>query len=93
MAKTTKSTSTHTEEFSVSGGDVMVKLKKLLKEGNVRKITVKNKQGKIIAHFPLTIGVVGAVLVPPLAAIGTIVALVSECTIAVTKEKSTSSKA
>ena len=87
-AKKSKTTQTETQEFTVSGGDIMKKLKNLLNEGNIRKVTIKNKTGKVIAEFPLTLGVVGAVIVPPLAAIGTIVALVSECTIAVVREKS-----
>jgi DNA-binding Lrp family transcriptional regulator len=75
-----------TEEFKVSGEEVLRKVKELIKEGNIRKISIKNKEGKIIAEFPLTIGVVGAVIAPVLAAIGAIVALVSECTISVERE-------
>jgi hypothetical protein len=59
-----------TEEFKISGSDIMTKLKKLVNEGNVRKIIVKDKKGKIIAEFPLTVGVVGALLAPILAAVG-----------------------
>lgn len=77
-----------TEEFKVSGENVMKKIKELIKEGNIRKITIKNKEDKVIAVFPLTIGVVGTVLLPVFAAIGTIVALVSECTISVEREQS-----
>lgn len=75
-----------TEEFKVSGGDIVRKIKELINEGNIRRITIKNKEDKIIAEFPLTLGVVGTVLVPVLAAIGTIAALASECTISVEKE-------
>lgn len=75
-----------TEEFKISGEDIMAKLKKLVNEGNVRKIMVKDKKGKIIAEFPLTVGVVGALLVPVLAAVGAIVALASECIISVERE-------
>ncbi len=78
---------TRTEEFKVSGEDVMKKIKELIAEGNIRKITVKNKENKEIAVFPLTLGVVGTVFLPALAAIGTIIALVSECTISVEKEE------
>ena len=76
-----------TEEFKVSGENVMKKIKELINEGNIRKITIKNKEDKIIAVFPLKIGVVGTVFLPVLAAIGTIVALVSECTISVEREE------
>lgn len=76
-----------TEEFKVSGENVMKKIKELIKEGNIRKITIKSKEDKVIAVFPLTLGVVGTVFLPVLAAIGTIVALVSECTISVEREQ------
>ena len=75
-----------TEEFKISGEDIMAKLKKLVNEGNVRKIMIKDKQGKTIAEFPLTVGVVGALLVPVLAAIGAIVALATDCVISVERE-------
>jgi aryl-alcohol dehydrogenase-like predicted oxidoreductase len=75
-----------TEEFKISGDDIMSKLKEVVRAGNVRKITVKEKSGKVIAEFPLTVGVVGALLAPVLAAIGTIVALATDCVIAVERE-------
>jgi phage-related minor tail protein len=76
------------EEFKVSGEKLLGKIKKLLKEGNVRKITIKDKKGKVIIEFPLTIGVIGAVIAPVLAAVGAIAALVTECTISVERTKS-----
>lgn len=75
-----------TEEFKVNGEDLLKKVKSIINEGNVRKITVKNKDGKSIVELPLTIGVVGAALAPLLAAVGAIAALVSECTIVVERE-------
>ncbi len=77
---------TKTEEFKVSGSDLMSKIRELIKEGNIRRISVKDKDGKIVAEFPLTIGVVGVALAAPLAALGAIAALVTECTISVEKE-------
>lgn len=74
------------EEFKVEGEELLKKVKQLIKEGNIRRITIKNKQGKSILEIPLTIGVVGAVLVPTLAAVGAVAALVTECTIAVERE-------
>lgn len=74
------------EEFSVSGDELLGRVKKLIAEGNVRRITIRDKQGKTIVEMPLTVGVVGAVLAAPLAAIGAIAALVTECTIAVERE-------
>ncbi len=75
-----------TEEFKVNGEDLLKKVKAIIAEGNVRRITVKNKEGKSIVELPLTIGVVGAALAPLLAGIGAIAALVTECTIVVERE-------
>lgn len=72
-----------TEEFSVNGDDLLKKVKEIIAEGNVRRITVRDKRGKNLVELPLTIGVVGAVLAPVLAAVGAIAALVTECTIVV----------
>lgn len=77
---------TKQEEFKVSGDGLLAKVKQLINEGNIRKITIKDKNGKEFISFPLTIGVVGAVLAPILAAVGAIAALVSECTISVERE-------
>ena len=74
------------EEFSVKGEEVIRKVKELIKEGNIRRIIIKDKKGKILIELPLTIGVVGALLAPPLAAVGAIAALVTECTIAVERD-------
>ena len=74
------------EEFKVKGDELLAKVKQLIKEGNVRQITIKNKDGKTLVVLPLTVGVVGAVLVPVLAAVGTIAALVTECTITVERK-------
>jgi hypothetical protein len=74
------------EEFKINGEDLLKKVRELIEEGNVRRITIKNKEGKSIVELPLTVGVVGAVLAPPLAAVGAIAALVTECTILVERE-------
>jgi len=75
------------EEYSkVKGEKLLGKVKELIKEGNVREITIKNRDGKKLITLPLTIGVVGAVLAPPLVAVGAIVALVSDCTISVKRK-------
>jgi Flp pilus assembly pilin Flp len=76
---------TWTEEFKVSGGEILNKLKELLHEGNIRRIILKDEQGKTFIEFPLTMGIVGAALLPVLAAIGAIAALVSKLTIVVEK--------
>jgi len=81
MAKTTK------EFFKINGENLLKKVKELIEEGNVTKITIKDKSGKELMTFPLTIGVVGAVLAPVLAAVGALAALIGECTVAVEKEE------
>ena len=74
------------EEFKVNGEMLLKKVNELVKEGNIRKITIKDKDGKEIMSFPLTFGVVGAVLAPILAAVGAVAALVTECTISVERK-------
>lgn len=76
-----------TEEFKVNGEDLLKSVKKLIAEGNVRRIIIKSKEGKDIMELPLTIGVVGALLAPVLAAVGAVAALVTECTILVEREE------
>ena len=71
------------EELQVSGEVLVARVKELVHEGNIRRITIKNEEGKVLVELPLTLGVVGAVLVPTLAAIGAIAALVTNCTIIV----------
>ena len=77
---------TFKETFSLKGEEVLKKIKELIEEGNVRKITIHDKGGKEIMSFPLTIGVLGAVLAPVLAAVGALAALISECSITVERE-------
>jgi hypothetical protein len=74
------------EEFKVKGEELLKKVNELIAEGNVRRITIKNKEGKTLVELPLTIGVVGALLAPALAAVGAIAALVTECSITVERE-------
>lgn len=73
------------EEYKISGDKLIAKVKELVHAGNIRRITIKNKEGKDLIEIPLTIGVVGIILAPALAAIGAIAALVTECTIVVEK--------
>ena len=74
------------ETFNVKGEKLIGKVKELIREGNVRRIIIKDKNKKTLVEFPLTIGVVSAVLAPVLAAIGAIAALVTECSITVERE-------
>ena len=78
---------TREDSFTSTGDDLLKKVKELIREGNIRKITIKDKEGKVIIVLPLTIGVVGAVIAPTLAAVGAIAALVTECTITVERKE------
>lgn len=77
-----------TEEFRVEGEKLIAKIKELFHEGNIRRIIIKDKDGKTIMEIPMTLGVVGALLAPQLAAIGAIAALITEATIVVEKSDS-----
>ena len=74
-----------TEEYQVDGDYLVHKVKELVHEGNIRRIIIKNEEGKRLIEIPLTIGAVGVVLLPVWAAIGAIAALVTDCTIVVEK--------
>jgi hypothetical protein len=76
-------TKTFTEEMKVTGEQLVQTIKNLIQEGNVRRITLKNREGHTILTLPLTVGVIGAVISPMLAAVGAVAALVTECTITV----------
>ena len=71
------------DEFSVTGGQVVDFLKKILHEGNIRRIVLRDESGKTLLEIPVTIGVVGAVLLPVWAAIGAAAALVAKMTIVI----------
>lgn len=76
------------ESFKVHGENLLKKVKELINEGNIRKITIHDKSGKELMNFPLTVGVAGVVFAPVLAAIGAVAALIGECTITVEREHS-----
>ena len=73
------------DEYQVTGDDLLHKVKELVHEGNIRRIIIKNEEGKRLIEIPLTLGVVGIALLPVWAAIGAIAALVTDCTILVEK--------
>lgn len=75
-----------TEEFKVSGEEILTKVKEIIKEGNARKIIIKNEKGESIMEIPLTFAVVGAVLVPVLAAVGAVAGILTKCTLIVEKK-------
>ena len=73
------------DEYSITGDDLLAKVKELVHEGNIRRIIIKNEEGERLIEIPLTLGVVGIALLPVWAAIGAIAALVTDCTILVEK--------
>lgn len=75
----------HSEEFRVDGEKLIAKIREILHEGNIRRIIIKDKEGKTVMEIPVTIGVVGVLLAPQLAAIGAIAALLTEATVVVEK--------
>ncbi|HDI52652.1 MAG TPA: DUF4342 domain-containing protein [Candidatus Bathyarchaeota archaeon] len=75
------------EEFQVEAEALVAKVKQLLREGNVRRIVVRSPEGKTLLEIPVTIGAIGALLAPYLAALGSIAAMVSNCTIAVERRE------
>lgn len=74
-----------TEEFRVSGEELLAKIKELVHQGNIRRIVIKNKDGATVLEIPVTLGVVGMLLAPTLAAVGAVAALVTEATVVVEK--------
>lgn len=83
LVSMTENEKTTHEEFKINGRDLVDKVKELIQEGNVRRVIIKDKEGKTLIELPVTIGVVGAIFAPVLAALGAIAALVTECTIVV----------
>jgi hypothetical protein len=81
---------TFKESFKVAGTQLLGAVKKLLHEGNVRRVIIK-QDTRTVAEFPLTVGVIGTALAPMLVAVGAIAAVLSECTIEVERERSSQS--
>lgn len=76
---------TEHESFKVSGDEILSKIKEIIREGNARRIIIKNEKEETIMEFPLTVGALGVVLAPIFAAVGTLTALAVNCTILVEK--------
>ena len=83
----TSATKTVKEEFSVSADNLIEKVKELLHEGNVTRVIVKDEKGKVLLEIPATIGVVGVLIAPWLAALGVIAALATKCNIVVERRE------
>ncbi|HJV21238.1 MAG TPA: DUF4342 domain-containing protein [Holophagaceae bacterium] len=76
---------TRTEEFRLSGGEVLDKVKALLHEGNIRRLILKNEEGRTLLEIPLVVGLVGVALLPILAAVGAVAAVATRLTLVVEK--------
>jgi len=76
----------HTETVEVEGDHLLAKIKEVVHEGNVRRITIKNTEGKRLLEIPLTLGVVGVVLLPVYAAVGALAAVTTKCTIEIERK-------
>jgi len=74
---------TRTEEIRISGEMLVSTVKDLVHQGNIRRIAIVNRDGSHLMEIPLTFGVVGVLLLPTLAALGALAALLTECTIVV----------
>jgi hypothetical protein len=85
MDEEKKQGKTRFEEFRLNGGEILNKVKEILHQGNVRRIILKDEHGKTFMEIPLTVGVVGAIVAPILAAVGAVAALASNLTIVVEK--------
>lgn len=88
MTEEKKGGQTRFEEFRMNGGEILNKVKEIIHEGNVRRIILKDERGKTFMEIPLTVGVVGAIVAPILAAVGAVAALASNLTIVVEKIES-----
>lgn len=71
------------DEYKVQGEELLAKVKELVHEGNIRRVVIENEEGRVLVEIPLTFGVIGALLLPTLAAIGAVAAVVTSCTIRV----------
>jgi len=80
---TTQTTPPRTEEFRINGDELLAKVRELVHEGNIRRIIIRNEAGHTLIEIPMTLGLVGAALLPVWAAIGAIAALATDCTIVV----------
>ena len=75
------------EEFKVKGGELIEKIKGLIHEGNVRRIIIKDEDGKTFLEIPVTIGIIGALVAPVLAAVGAVATMIANFKIEVIRTK------
>jgi hypothetical protein len=75
------------EEFKVKSEEIIEKVKELIHEGNVRRLIIKDEDGKVYLEIPVTFGVIGAIFAPVLAAVGAVAAMVANLKIEVIREE------
>ncbi len=75
-----------TQEFKINGEDLVSKVKELAHESSIRRIIIKNEKGETVLEVPMTVGAIGVILLPTLAAIGAVAALLTKCSIIVEKK-------
>ncbi len=75
------------EEFQVAADDLIGRVKELIREGNIRRIVVRNEAGETLLEIPVTMGIIGALFAPYLAALGAVAAMATRCTIAVERKE------
>ena len=80
---TTETKPPRTEEFRITGEELLAKVRELVHEGNIRRVIIRNEAGTTIVEIPLTVGLVGVALLPVWAAVGAIAALATDCSIVV----------
>ncbi len=84
---TKKKSKATNETYRVNGEALLKKVKELIKEGNARRIIIRSESGEVLLEFPMTVGAIGVVAAPVLAAVGALAALISNCTIEVERKK------
>lgn len=84
---TKKQENSGSEQFKVSGHELLKKIKDLIKEGNIQRIIIKNDKGQVLMEIPLTFAAVSVLVAPVLAAVGALAALVTKCTLEVIRKK------
>ncbi len=87
MDDTQNTSETTTEEYKLNGDDIVKKVKEIINEGNARRIIIKNEKGDSVMEIPVTLGVVGILLAPYLAAVGALAAVLTNCSIVVVRRK------
>lgn len=80
---TTETKPPRTEEFRITGEELLAKVRELVHEGNIRRVIIRNEAGTTLVEIPLTVGLVGVALLPVWAAVGAIAALATDCSIVV----------